>query len=358
MNNGIVHLEEQGVDVDLNKYAVEFNTQEEEYLGGIDSDGHERKDNYALNDVVVSYYYDEDKDTIIRETVNDYESYNSRPASLEEATAEIAEHANAALVYERGNVECDDYGRPIGKPLMEEMKGANEMASEWKNHGDVNFAEEGGVLTRVDNERPQDIEFFQLMIDENEQRYAFHGTVNDINDYADNKILQETAAEFGYASAEDFIKADPEAAAAELVSSWGYGAMEFSATNKDGQGAYSTDFHDFALSEQELAGFMQKLDVPSEMQPTFEYAVTAYIGTNFSGIESTFETNQWSEVESFSHEKLMDGYAVVIEDKEYGKSAELNPDKDQDTFEARNGEFPVDEQYMEVDYGDGKDYED
>lgn len=226
--------------------------------------------------------------------------------------------------------------------------------AEWTNHGDVNFAEEGGVLTRRDNERPQDIEFFQLMIDENEQRYAFHGTVCDINEYADNEVLQQTASDFGYSSAEEFIKENPESAAAELVSNWGYGAMEFSATNKDGQGAYSTNTQDFALSEQELAGFMKSLDIPDEFQPTFNFEITAYYGTNNSGIESTFETNQWSEVEAFSHEKLMDGLSVVIEDRRDGNTAELNPDKYRDTFEARNGEFPVDEQYMDVDYGDSE----
>lgn len=354
-NNSVILLEEQGIEIDLKKYSVEFARTDEEYLGGIDSDGHERKDNFGLSEYQVSYFYDEEKDEIIRSTVDEQESCNYHSVSYEKAAEEIAEFAETAKIFERGNVEYDDYGSPIGKPLLEE--GAINMAHEWNNQGDVNFAEEGGVLTRIDDERPNDVEFFQLVIDENEQRYAFHGTVCDINEYADNEVLQQTATDYGYASAEEYIKENPEQAAAELVSSWGYGAMEFSATNKDGQGAYSTNTADFKLSEQELAEFMTKLDIPDELQPTFEYEITAYYGTDNKGIESTFETNQWSEVEAFSHEKLMDGLAVVIEDKEYGKTAELNPDKYQDTFDARNGEFPVDEQYMEIDYGDDREIE-
>lgn len=233
--------------------------------------------------------------------------------------------------------------------------------TEWYNHSDLSFSEEGGVLTRIDEESPQDIEFFQLFILANEQddvrRFAFYGTICDINQYADNEVLHDTALELGFNSAEEFISELPETAAAELVKNYGNGAMEFSATNKDGQGAYSTDYTDFELSEQELAEFMQELDIPEEFQPTFEYAITAYYGTNYSGIESTFETNEWSEVEEFSHEKLMNGLSVVIENRYDGKTAELNSDRYADTFDIRNGEFPVDSQYMEVDYGDDKELE-
>ena len=48
----------------------------------------------------------------------------------------------------------------------------------------------------------------------------------------------------------------------------------------------------------------------------------------------------------------MDGLAVEIKDVKDGKSVEIDPDRYQETFDARNSEFPVDERYMEVDYGD------
>ena len=48
----------------------------------------------------------------------------------------------------------------------------------------------------------------------------------------------------------------------------------------------------------------------------------------------------------------MDGYEVEIKDVKYGQSAELDPDRYQDTFDLRNSEFPVNEQDLSVDYGD------
>ena len=356
-NNSIIHLEAYGLDVDLKTYSVEFDKQVEEYIGGLDSDGHERKDNFGLAEYHVSYFYDEEEKAIIRTSVDEWESCNLRPVSYEKAVAEIAENAQTAQIYERDNIQYDDYGSPIGTPLLEE-KGVNTMAEKtykWDNFGDDNFAAEGGVMTRPMNDRPNDYEFFQLQIDDEGNRYAFHGVVSDLKDYADNAVLEQGAIDLNYADAADFIENSPERAVVELVENYGYGAMEFSATNKDGQGAYSTDKNDFKLSEQELAEFMTKLDIPVEFIPEFEYQLESKYGKN--GIEDTFKTNDWSEVEAWSHEKLMDGLSVEINDVKYGQSASLDPDRYQHTHDARGGEFPVDERYMSVDYGDDKEIE-
>lgn len=224
---------------------------------------------------------------------------------------------------------------------------------EWTNHGDVNFTDYGGMMTRIDEERPNDVEFFQLQISAEDERFAYHGTVCDIMDYVDNEIIVNEAAEQGKTPLE-YIKEDPEMAAVMLVENYGYGAMEFSATNKDGQGAYSLDPNDFKVSEQELAEFMKKVEIPDNYLPSFEFEITARYGER--GVEDTFKTNDWSEVEKYSHEKLMDGLSVEIKDVDKGKTAELDPDRYQDTFELRNSEFPVDE-YMDVDYGDKADKE-
>lgn len=220
----------------------------------------------------------------------------------------------------------------------------------WDNFGDENFFEYGGVMTRPREDRENDYDFFQLLIDDEGNRYAFIGTVCDLKEYADNEVLQQAAIDLNYADAADFIESSPERAVVELVENWGCGAMEFSATNKDGQGAYSTDRNDFKLSEQELAEFMTKLDIPDEFIPDFEYELTSRYGKN--SVEDTFKTNKWAEVEVWSHEKLMDGFSVEIKDVKYGQEANLDSDKYRDTFEARNGEFPVDEAYLAVDYGD------
>ena len=220
---------------------------------------------------------------------------------------------------------------------------------EWNNHGDVNFADYGGVMTRTNDERPNDVEFFQIQISAEGDRFAYHGTVVDVTDYTDNEYIKEEAEAQGK-TPEEYIKENPEQAAVILVENYGYGAMEFSATNKDGQGAYSLDPNDFKLSEQELAEFMKKVEIPDNYLPSFEYELTSRYGKD--GVEDTFKTNDWSEVEAWSHEKLMDGLAVEIKDVKDGKSAEIDPDRYQKTFDARNSEFPVDERYMEVDYGD------
>ena len=231
------------------------------------------------------------------------------------------------------------------------------MASEWNNFGDASFSEYGGTMVKPmdDDGRPNDYEFFQLKIDDEGNRYAFHGVVVDINEYGDNEVLNEYAAEAGYADGKELAENLPERAVVELVENWGYGAMEFSATNKDGQGAYSMDMNDFKLSEQELAEFMTKLDIPDCYIPDFEYQLESKYGKD--GVEDTFKTNDWSEVEAWSHEKLMDGLSVEIYDRDSGETATLDPDRYQDTFDARNGEFPVDERYMSVDYGDEREIE-
>ena len=222
--------------------------------------------------------------------------------------------------------------------------------SKWKNFGDVNFSEYGGILTRRCEDRQEDVSFFQLIVNES-GRYAFYGTVVNVMDYKDEQCIKDEAKISKYRSSTDYILNDPESAVVDLLNSYGYGAMEFSAVNKDGKGAYSMDINDFALTEVELAAFMEDLNIPEKFQPVFNLHVISYYGSDYKGIEDTFHTNDWEDIKSYCHEKLMKGFNVEIEDDRDGKSIRLDSGKYIDTFELRNGEFPVDEQYMEVDYG-------
>lgn len=220
--------------------------------------------------------------------------------------------------------------------------------SKWKNFGDVNFSEYGGILTRKCEDRQEDVSFFQLIVNES-VRYAFYGTVVNVMDYKDEQCIKEMAEIYKYKSSTDYILNDPESAVVDLLNK--YGDMNFSAVNKDGKCAYSMDINDFALTEQELDTFMKDLNIPEEFRPVFNIHVISYYGSDYRGIEDTFHTNYWEDIKSYCHEKLMKGFNVEIEDDRDGKSVRLDSERYIDTFESRNGEFPVDEQYMEVDYG-------
>lgn len=355
-SNGVIAIESCGVEIDLkNTSFIYLKTQEDEYVGGLDSDGHEAKDNYTRSTHKISFEYDAYEQLILRKDSKDlYEPYGDlvTPAEVAKEILEFAEKAKTDSNMSLSTAELINH-EFVEKPLvLEQIREADEVT--WTNHGDVNFAENGGVMTKPNEERPNDIEFFQLQISAEGDRFAYHGTVCDINEYADNEVIMGEAAELGV-SPEEYIKENPEQAAALLVENFGYGAMEFSATNKDGQGAYSMNPNDFKVSEQELAEFMTKVGLPDDVIPSFEYELKSRYGKDAT--EDTFKTNDWSEVEAWSHEKLMDGFEVEINDVKYGQSAELDPDRYQDTFDLRNGEFPVDEQYMNVDYGDDKELE-
>lgn len=355
-SNGVIAIESCGVEIDLkNTSFIYLKTQEDEYVGGLDSDGHEAKDNYTMSTHTISFQYDADEQLILRNDSKDlYEPYGD-PVTPAEAAKEIQEFAEKAKTdsdMSLSTVELINH-EFVEKPLvLEQIKEADEVT--WTNHGDVNFTEHGGVMTKPDENRPQDIEFFQIQISAEGDKYAYHGVVSDINDYADNEVIMGEAAELGV-SPEEYIKENPEQAAVLLVENFGYGAMEFSATNVNGTGQYSLDNADFKATEYEIAEYMNKIDIPEQFIPSFEYELTSRYGKDAT--EDTFKTNDWSEVEAWSHEKLMDGFEVEINDVKYGQSAELDPDRYQDTFDLRNGEFPVDEQYMNVDYGDDKELE-
>ena len=79
-----------------------------------------------------------------------------------------------------------------------------------------------------------------------------------------------------------------------------------------------------------------------------KYSVESYYGTDtnghFFGLESSMETDEWSQVEENAHEMLGSGKNVKITDKETGNSLEINSDAYMENFE---GEFPFKPQDLE-----------
>ena len=221
---------------------------------------------------------------------------------------------------------------------------------EWINLGDVNFSEHGGIMVKK-TACPGDYEFFQLLVNGND-RYAMHGMICDIKEYADEEAIKTTAEETGCTTKELVENEETQPVAVRaLIENSGYGALDFSPVNVNGEGAYSLNMNDFKLSEQELERFMKNVDIPAEYWPEFEYQLTSMYEKD-RGIEDSFKTNDWAEVQSWAHEKSMQGNFVKIEDEKYSQNVTLEPERYISTFELRNGEFPVDARYFSVEYGD------
>lgn len=164
--------------------------------------------------------------------------------------------------------------------------------SEWNNYGDVNFAEYGGIMVRQSENCENDYEFFELQVGD-ENKYAFHGTVCNIIDYADENVIKDVAADFGYDNVQDFIKENPERAVVELVESYGYGAMEFDAQNGKGEGQYSLNRNDFKLNDNQLVLFMEHAELPKDVIPSFKLDFS-----NISG-DYSYENNNDCEMSFF-----------------------------------------------------------
>ena len=83
----------------------------------------------------------------------------------------------------------------------------------------------------------------------------------------------------------------------------------------------------------------------------YKYKVSSYYDMKYLGLEDTFYTNDWSEVEDESHKKLMQGNCVLIQNLITGKEIKLNPDEYDETFD---GEFLVKPDQLEESKQDGK----
>ncbi len=147
------------------------------------------------------------------------------------------------------------------------METSNEN-SNWVNWGDVHFSEHGGILVRPshDADYPNDYEYFKLTIDECGYKYAFSGTIVDLEDYIEEDCVKELAEELD-TSPRELFNTRPMEMVAHLLDNYGCGVFEFSPHNKDGQGHYSMDFNDFLVNDRELAHFMKDLNIPEKYHP-------------------------------------------------------------------------------------------
>ena len=227
------------------------------------------------------------------------------------------------------------------------------MADEkWVNFGDANFSTYGGTLIRTNAESA---EFFVLMVASDVySKYAFYGSI-DRSFIAKGdcyyEFLERIAGEYGYASAEAFLKGDFEQCVVALVNDFGYGPLEFTPRNFTMIPCYSMDYDDFKVNDDQLQRFMEAVEIPEEFQPRLTYSLEARY-EKMRGIEDTLRCESWAEATAFAHEKLMGGFFVEVYDIEDGRRVILDPTPYRKYFEERNGEFPIRANDFDPDYGD------
>lgn len=91
------HIKKYNLDIDFNKIKdITLQTEWVDYIGGIDSDGHERKDNAELRTDTVTIGYNSDTDTLTRYDSEGLFPYDE-PITLTEALTEIQEHLDKSL---------------------------------------------------------------------------------------------------------------------------------------------------------------------------------------------------------------------------------------------------------------------
>lgn len=156
----------------------------------------------------------------------------------------------------------------------------------WVNYGDIGFAENGGVMVKESSARDGEYQFFQLQVEDEENKYAFYGVVNDIEDYV--SYLDNYAADYGFNDGKEFVSTEPERAVSVLVENYGYGAIEFGATNANGYS--STDINDFKVENNNLIEFMESVGLPEGYYPeyVFDFENTEIKNTSYeckNGVE-------------------------------------------------------------------------
>lgn len=92
-----VTIEKYGVTLNFSEIkSVELVSRNEEYIGGIDSEGHENKGNYAEYKGTISFYDYGDSSTVMRSDTTNIYYGGSFPVTLEEVVAEIEEYLDKA----------------------------------------------------------------------------------------------------------------------------------------------------------------------------------------------------------------------------------------------------------------------
>ena len=132
-------IEKYGLEIDFSKIeSVILKSTELEYIGGIDSDGHERKDNYIENATEIYLLMREDYDgniKFIRQGFDDFLGTYEEDITLEEALKEIEEfldeaaHSSNKSAYFKYGYDNEEYINPQ-KLLEAKEKAEQEQQNE------------------------------------------------------------------------------------------------------------------------------------------------------------------------------------------------------------------------------------
>ena len=81
----------------------------------------------------------------------------------------------------------------------------------------------------------------------------------------------------------------------------------------------------------------------SDYDPKYDasYHAYAYYGRNYSGLDDDIHSEDWSEIEEWCHNKLMNGFYVELDNGGNGSIIQLDPDKYQEDFDSDYVDFPV-----------------
>ena len=91
-------IEKYGLDIDFkNIDRIVLKTSSEEYIGGIDSNGHERRDNYTLSETDVKFYYSEQRNNGAVIRLDSNYPIGDMPVTVGEALEEIQNFLDEAL---------------------------------------------------------------------------------------------------------------------------------------------------------------------------------------------------------------------------------------------------------------------
>ena len=94
----LVNIEKYGLTLDFNSISsLDIEWSSSEYLGGIDSDGHERKDNFTEGYSNIAFYHGGYPDMLIRYDGTDEYSTGHYPVTVANAAAEIEEYLDKSI---------------------------------------------------------------------------------------------------------------------------------------------------------------------------------------------------------------------------------------------------------------------
>lgn len=212
---------------------------------------------------------------------------------------------------------------------MQELYDALPVKPKWLSQEDINlYASRFGI---------SDTQKKELSIDE---------LASDIEQY----IFERGEYDFGYSDRMFLLKDAPEAYeladmspsdlrdARNEITSYIKEELVSGADINEIIEYFRNDWRDLADDDELIPKNEAITDMLCDLQEQYKvYSVSAYYDGNYRGLAASADFKDWSKVEEFAHEQLMQGSFVRIENnKENGKRVEISPDEYQNSFD---GEF-------------------